>query len=119
MRIDSRESLLQQGMPFPVESTVKGRGICIGHVTLTRRFGLSVVLQTNFIVLMAIDPAAPVMRLVHRDPVNPGPQAALPAERVDVPEHFQKHFLHNIARVRWIGHQPQRQVKDRCLKAVD
>ena len=60
-----------------------------------------------------------IVRLIHRDPIDPGLQAAVAAERSDIAEHFQKNLLHDIASVRRIVEQAANQVIHRLLITLD
>jgi len=58
------------------------------------------------------------VRLVHRDPVNPGLERALPAEISDIAKYFQKDFLDYIGSFRLIVQEPECQRVDRLLESL-
>src|SRR6478672_422211 len=64
-------------------------------------------------------PPLTVPCLVDDDPVNPGPQARLPAEGVDGPEHAQEHFLREVEGFVVVVQQVQRQLIHHALVLVD
>ena len=68
---------------------------------------------------MAEEPPPLIVRLVYRDAINPGLEAALAAEMADIAKDFEKHFLDGIAGIAGIVQQAERQVVDRLLEARD
>src|SRR5262249_7386259 len=68
---------------------------------------------------MSEKPAARIVSLVHRDPVNPGLQGALPAEAPDITEHFEEDFLNHVAGFGRVIEQAQGKRINRLLEALD
>ena len=54
----------------------------------------------------------PVARLIHRDPVDPGPQCRLPAEPVDRAKHPKEDFLGQVERLFPVAEKVRRQLHD-------
>ena len=68
---------------------------------------------------MTEQPAPPVVRLVHRDPVDPRAQAAVAAEITHVAEDLEKDFLGDVAGVRLVVEQAVGEVVNRILEPLD
>src|SRR6185312_8359619 len=64
-------------------------------------FGLAVG-HRDLMAAMPRKPAPMIVGFVHRDPINPGTQAALLPERRHATKDFQKNFLYDIRGVRLI-----------------
>src|SRR5207302_1114395 len=76
-------------------------------------------IETDFLTAMAAEPAAMIPRLIHGDPVDPRLERAFAAERRDVAEHLEEHFLHDVGSVGRIIHQAADYVEYRLLKTGD
>ena len=58
-----------------------------------------------------------IVRFVHRDPVDPGTQATLLAERTNVSKDLQEHILYYVGGIALVIQKPKNHSKDGLLKA--
>ena len=68
---------------------------------------------------MAHKPAPVIVRLINRDPVDPGAQTALFAETIHTAKNFEEHILNHIARVILVAQQTKNHRIDRLFIALD
>jgi hypothetical protein len=60
-----------------------------------------------------------VVRLVDRDPIDPGLQGTTAAKVADVPKDLKKNLLDNVAGIARVAHQARDQRVNRLLEAED
>src|ERR1035441_7443802 len=72
--------------------------------------------QFHFAPAVAEEPAPRVVRLIHRDAVNPGPQRTLSAKTANIAKYFQENFLNHVAGFGWIVEQARCQRVYRLLE---
>src|SRR5687768_8064388 len=102
-----------------VESNVERGASGIGQNLLVSFAVALIVLETDFVAATASEPAAVVVRLIHRNAVKPGLQTALSAEGADRSEHLQEDLLYDVGGIAWIVQQTINKVIDGLLKTID
>src|SRR6202521_2390899 len=76
-------------------------------------------INRRFLRLVPEPPAPSIGRLVQRDAVYPGLKAGLAVEMFHPAEHFQKHILRSVRRIRRIVHDAIDESINRLVKLAD
>src|ERR1019366_9951014 len=116
-RGDSLQRSFNHHVLFTVERLIEWRTAAIWNNLLPTTGLVRILVELHFCPAMPEEPAAGVMGLIHRNPVDPGFQRALAAESTHIPEDLEEHFLYDVAGLALIVQQAQRECVHGLLEA--